>query len=325
MFNFFKRKKSDKDSNQIPRVKLSFTDKLNKVNYFEFTDSNEKKELVNSIQSFYNTTGSFSTTYKNDKSTCNKYFFCDNEDLFEHGGFKSQLQYMKNGLEKVVDFNKLLISTPESFNFEANPKSNWNDAVVEFTNLVNQFLQSEKSKYNIYPANAGNEGLMYILSEQQFSLLNKHIDDRPVRPQNIESWNRIYNTTQEEYRKYIERDEFRFKLGMTMNLKNHGKVKVTKVINDKSAEIQVGDKIGRIDLITGKYRLTFNDDDTNQTEQNSKSFTQPTELKVGMNIKHLRFGKGKILGVTDKGVANIKFEDGEKRIILEYAKLEIVE
>jgi hypothetical protein len=175
MFNFFKKKKSDKNSNQIPRVKLSFTNKLDKVNYFEFTDSNEKEALVNSIQSFYNKMGSFSTTYKNDKSTCNKYFFCDNEDLFEHGGFKSQLQYMKNGLEKVVDFNKLLTSTPESFNFEANPKSNWNDAVVEFTNLVNQFLQSEKSEYNLYPANAGNEGLMYILSEQQFSLLNKHI------------------------------------------------------------------------------------------------------------------------------------------------------
>jgi hypothetical protein len=325
MFNFFKKKKSDKNSNQIPRVKLSFTNKLDKVNYFEFTDSNEKEALVNSIQSFYNKMGSFSTTYKNDKSTCNKYFFCDNEDLFEHGGFKSQLQYMKNGLEKVVDFNKLLTSTPESFNFEANPKSNWNDAVVEFTNLVNQFLQSEKSEYNLYPANAGNEGLMYILSEQQFSLLNKHIDDRPVRPHNIESWNRIYNTTQEEYRKYVERDEFQFELGMTMNLKNHGKVKVIKVISDKSAQIQVGAKIGRIDLITGKYRITFNNDETNQTEQNSKSFAQPTELKVGMNIKHLRFGKGKIMSITNKGVANITFEDGEKRIILEYAKLEIVE
>ena len=213
----------------------------------------------------------------------------------------------------------------KSFNFEANSKSNWNDAVVEFTNLVNQFLQSEKSEYNIYPANAGNEGLMYILSEQQFSLLNKHIDDRPVRPQNIESWNRIYNTTQEEYRKYIERDEFQFKFGMTMNLKNHGKVKVIKVINDKSAEIQVGDKIGRIDLITGKYRLTFNNDESNQTEQIPKSFAQPEDLKVGMNIKHLKFGKGKIMDITNKGVANIKFEDGEKRIILEYAKLEIVE
>ena len=325
MFNFFKKKKSDKDQNKIPRIKLSFTDKLDMVKYFEFTDSNEKEVLVNNIQEFYSKTGSFSTTYKNDKSTCNKYFFCDNEDLFEHGGFKSQLEYMRIGFEKVIDFNKLLNSIPESFNFEANSKSNWNDAVVEFTNLVNQFLQSEKSEYNIYPANAGNEGLMYILSEQQFSLLNKHIDDRPVRPQNIESWNRIYNTTQEEYRKYIERDEFQFKFGMTMNLKNHGKVKVIKVINDKSAEIQVGDKIGRIDLITGKYRLTFNNDESNQTEQIPKSFAQPEDLKVGMNIKHLKFGKGKIMDITNKGVANIKFEDGEKRIILEYAKLEIVE
>jgi len=38
MFNFFKKKKSDKNQNENPRINLSFVDKLEKVNYFEFTD-----------------------------------------------------------------------------------------------------------------------------------------------------------------------------------------------------------------------------------------------------------------------------------------------
>jgi len=323
MFNFFKKKNPKQES--TPDRKLSFSNRLESVNYFEFTDSEFKAELISEIQSFYNKTGSLTSTYYDDKSTCNKQFFCDNENLFELGGFRSQLKYMEIGFERVADYKNLLNSIPESYNYEVKPESNWNDAVVEFSNLVNQFLNKQGSKYNIYPANAGNEGLMYILSEEQFNLLNKHIDDRPVRPHKIEVWNRIYNTTQEEYRKYIEKDEFQFKLGMTMNLVNHGKVNVIKVISDKSAEIQVGDKIGRIDLITGKYKLTFNNDETNQTEQIPKSFAKPEELKVGMNIKHLRFGKGKILDITDRGVANIIFKVGERRILLEYAKLEIDE
>ena len=323
MFNFFKKKKPIQESS--PDRKLSFSERLESVNYFEFTDSQVKEQLISEIQSFYNKTGSLTSTYNNDKSTCNKQFFCDNEDLFELGGFKSQLEYMKKGFEKVVDFDKLLNSIPESFNSEANSNSNWNDAIVEFSNFVNQFLKTEKSEYSIYPANAGNEGLMYILSEDQFNLLNKYIDDRPVRPHKIEAWNKIYNTTKEEYRKYIEKDEFQFKLGMTMNLKNHGKVKVIKVINDKSAEIQVGDKIGRIDVITGKYKITFRNDKPNEKEQVPKSFAKPEHLNIGMKIKHLRFGIGEIVDINEKGVANIRFEEGEKRIILKFAKLEIVE
>lgn len=323
MFNFFKKKKPIQES--IPERKLSFSERLESVNYFEFTITQFKAQLISEIQSFYNKTGSLTSTYNNDKSTCNKQFFCDNENLFELGGFRSQLEYMENGFDKVADFKNLLNSIPESYNYEAKPESNWNDAVVEFSNLVNQHLNKEGSKYNIYPANAGNEGLMYILSEEQFNLLNKHIDDRPVRPHKIIEWNRIYNTTQEEYRKYIEKEEFQFKQGMTMNLKNHGKATVIKVINDKSAEIQVGAKIGRIDVITGKYRVTFKNEETNQTEQTPKTFAKPEELNIGMHIKHLRFGRGKIMDISDKGVANIRFEDGEKRIILEYAKLEIVE
>ena len=96
-------------------------------------------------------------------------------------------------------------------------------------------------------------------------MLNKHIDDRLIRPHSIESWNTIYNTTQEEYRKYIERDEFQFTLGMIMNMRNHGKGKVIKVISDKSAEIQVDNEIARIDMIKGYYKLTFLKDEVNES------------------------------------------------------------
>ena len=48
------------------------------------------------------------------------------------------------------------------------------------------------------------------------------------------------------------------------------------------------------------------------------------QLKEGMQIKHIKFGKGQILEIDEKGVANIRFKEGERRLILKYAKLEIV-
>ena len=42
-----------------------------------------------------------------------------------------------------------------------------------------------------------------------------------------------------------------------------------------------------------------------------------------MKIKHLKHGKGQIIEINEKGVANIKFDDGEKQIILQFAKIEM--
>lgn len=55
----------------------------------------------------------------------------------------------------------------------------------------------------------------------------------------------------------------------------------------------------------------------------------PNDIKPGMEVIHLKFGQGKVLSVDDRLVATIIF-DGlsdtpEKRIMLQFAKLQIVE
>ena len=57
---------------------------------------------------------------------------------------------------------------------------------------------------------------------------------------------------------------------------------------------------------------------------NTNSETQIKQLQEGMKIKHIKFGVGQIIEINEKGVANIRFEDRDRRIILKYAKLEIV-
>jgi len=53
------------------------------------------------------------------------------------------------------------------------------------------------------------------------------------------------------------------------------------------------------------------------------------DLKPGMRIIHLKFGEGKIKDIDDRNVATIQFdnlvENQEKRIMLQYAKLQIIE
>ena len=61
---------------------------------------------------------------------------------------------------------------------------------------------------------------------------------------------------------------------------------------------------------------------SSQLTPSTKASTE--ELQVGMQVKHVKFGNGQILEINGKRVANIKFAEGERRIILKYAKLEII-
>lgn len=56
---------------------------------------------------------------------------------------------------------------------------------------------------------------------------------------------------------------------------------------------------------------------------------QPNEIKPGHTVLHLKFGQGKVMSVDERLVASIIFEDlsenQEKRIMLQFAKLQILE
>jgi DNA helicase II / ATP-dependent DNA helicase PcrA len=62
-----------------------------------------------------------------------------------------------------------------------------------------------------------------------------------------------------------------------------------------------------------------------------KSFVpaNPNMIKVNMEVIHLKFGQGKVTSIDERQVATIVFdgleENQEKRIVLQYAKLQIVE
>jgi len=248
MFNLFKKKE---------KPKPTFMELLDRTGYFEFTEKDKLQELRASIQNGYEKYRVFHTSYDNNrKPNCKKAYFCDSETVFEGFGFKEQLKMMKEGIEKVVNFNELITHIPKSFDYDANPKGDWFDGVADFTKRINDFLKATNSKYKFYPAYGGNEGSMYILNETQYLLLNKAIKDENTRPMKLEDW-------------------------------------IDKYKPNKSKNIS-----------------------------NPEGLTD--KLSEGMKVKHIKFGVGQILEINNKGVANIKFADGEKRIILKYAKLEII-
>jgi len=51
-------------------------------------------------------------------------------------------------------------------------------------------------------------------------------------------------------------------------------------------------------------------------------------FKAGLDVVHARFGKGKIVSIDGNGdnkMATIRFEkDGEKKLLLKFAKLQVV-
>lgn len=56
--------------------------------------------------------------------------------------------------------------------------------------------------------------------------------------------------------------------------------------------------------------------------------SDPSEIRSGMKVLHLKFGEGKVLNIDDRQVATIHFEqvpdNPDKRIMLQYAKLQIL-
>ena len=239
------------------KPKPTFMELLYRTEYFEFTEKENLSELEVSIQSSYDKYRTFNTTYDSNRNpSCKKAFFCDSETVFEGFGFREQLKKMSVGIDKICNYNDLINEIPESYDYKANPNSEWFNGVADFTRRVNSYLIQTKSDYRFYPAYGGNEGSMYILNEFQYLLLNKAIKDEHTRPMELDEW-----------------------------------------INKNNPV----------------------------SSQPTKSATASTEeLKVGMQVKHIKFGGGQILEINEKGVANIKFAEDERRIILKYAKLEIV-
>lgn len=250
MFNIFKKKEKENS-------KPTFIELLEKVEYFEFTDKDQLQGLKKKIQSCYEKYRIFNTTYDtNRKPNCKKVYFCDSETVFEGRGFKSQLKDMRDGFEKITNYNELLEQIPESYDYHSNPKGGWFESVADFTKRINQHLEESGSKHRCYPAYGGNEGSMYLLNEPQYLLLNNTIKDEHTRPMELNDWINKY--------------------------------KPKELVNDATSEFLIN------------------------------------QLREGMIIKHIKFGIGQIIEINEQGVANIRFQDGDKRIILKFAKLEII-
>lgn len=250
MFNIFKKKEKEKP-------KPTFIDLLIMSEYFEFTAKNKLEELKFKIKNNYENYQIFTTTYDdNNIPVCKKKYFCDSETLFEGWGFKSQLEYMKEGFEQITNFEKLKSQIPESYDFKSKSDSNWADAVVDFTIRINKYLFESGIKYLCYPAYGGNEGTIYLLNDRQYLLLNKVIKDDHTRPLHLSEWIHLYNP--------------------------------------KTSE-------------------------PNSTTEEKKDL-----LKEGIEIKHIKYGIGRIIEINDRGVANIRFKDGDMKIILKFANLEIL-
>jgi DNA helicase-2/ATP-dependent DNA helicase PcrA len=54
----------------------------------------------------------------------------------------------------------------------------------------------------------------------------------------------------------------------------------------------------------------------------------PGEIRTGMKVMHMKFGEGEVLDIDERNVATINFdqvpENPKKRIMLQYAKLQIL-
>ena len=226
------------------KEEVLFIELLEESEYFEFTNEEHKGKLKHRIKKYFDSYKTFNTARdKDNKSVCKKVFFCDSESLFEQGGYKSQLQDMEIGLKKICDYNNLIAQIPNSANVEEQA-----DAVVDFTKRVNNYLKNIHSTYQCYPVYGGNEGSIYLLSEKQFLVINKAINDEYTRPLLLQDWIIYYNPKTESNQFEIKRNTENLKVGSKVKHIKYGVGEVLKIDGGVIANIKFASGEKRISL-----------------------------------------------------------------------------
>lgn len=94
------------------------------------------------------------------------------------------------------------------------------------------------------------------------------------------------------------------------------------ILKDRSPKFGTPKVLGNFKTL-GRAKPSLNIDPTDFVASN------PSQIKPGQKVVHLKFGQGTVVSIDERQIATINFDslgdDGEKRIMLKYAKLQILD
>ena len=187
---------------------------LESASFFNITDEDKIGEAKTDMISSYDKHDYFGGfTYTDSLAYVDhRFYFVDQEELFEIGGLTKYLNDVKttfNLLGLKLEFTNEN-NHEESFkgNFwehtiELNGNeytafkgeigvSSWGIAMVNFAIMLNDQLKLQNSDEQVYLIYSGNDGMLVFLTPQMFVVVEKNYPDEYNRPMTVQQWKKYY-------------------------------------------------------------------------------------------------------------------------------------
>ena len=185
-----------------------FVARLDELGYFKYADPKDLDNLKKNMLEGYDPTNELVSIWDDNTSTPKdyRYYFCDNETLFEEGGFTDMLKDLKPTFDKigltinVTDHYEVWDNTNKWLNhtitikgvkyviFKNFTEMGWGEAIQRFVEILNDQLAKQDKEDRIYPASGGNDGRIIFLSNEQFKYIDSVYENPIWKPLRVKDW-----------------------------------------------------------------------------------------------------------------------------------------
>ena len=185
-----------------------FVKHLEDLGYFKYADQKDIDFLRDNMIKEYDPTNELVSIWDENSSTPKdyRYYFCDNETLFEEGGLTDILKdiqptFDKIGLTfKVTDHyevwdnkNKWLnhtvtINGTKYTIFKNFTEMGWGEAAQRLAEILNEELAKQNKEDRVFLVSGGNDGRIIFLTEEQFLYIDSIYKNKQWKPLRVKEW-----------------------------------------------------------------------------------------------------------------------------------------
>lgn len=192
----------------------NITGRLERAGYFKYNDIRDLPRLKHEIGLGLARDGQLSfvaMASPESRGLDRRYYWLDNEDLFEELGMQDMLQTMNPFFEQlrvqmvitdhVEEYDSKNQWVDQSLSINGKPYQifhhfkgyGWGEAAQRFTEMINDQLSSQQCDERLYLVNSGNDGRAIFLTSELYTLLREYISDPNERPLTTKEFCQINN------------------------------------------------------------------------------------------------------------------------------------
>lgn len=189
----------------------AFINKLDELGYYKYTDERLIGILKNHLFENYYPNSEFVPYW--DENTGFppdfRYYSCDGETVYEEGGFTELLEQVKPTFNKiglkinVTDHfeewdnknkwlnHRITINGTEYIIFKNFKDYGWGEAVMRFTQIINQEIENQGIKEKVYLVSGANDGRLIFLTQELYDYIDSVYRDEQWKPLEVTQWMKV--------------------------------------------------------------------------------------------------------------------------------------